>query len=193
MMTRVTEKLARVWFGLRHANRFKSFGAKSHVAGPFRVDGVTRISIGSATFVQGGGWLYCVGIDGADASLSIGDGCVLGYNNHVTAVRNVRIGDHVLTANNVYISDNVHDYQDTTVPIMDQPVVFRQPVTIGSGSWIGENACIIGANVGRNCVVGANAVVTRDVPDFCVVVGIPARIIRRFDAPSQTWISVERP
>ena len=55
-------------------------------------------------------------------------------------------------------------------------------MSIGDNSWIGNHAAIIGCSVGRHCVVGANAVVTRDVPDYCVVAGSPARIIKRYDA-----------
>lgn len=189
MNDRVLEKLARTWFALRHRGSFKHIGGKTVIASPFRLDGPEGISIGSETFVQRGGWLYCRGIDGKPASLTIGDGCVFGYNNHVTAVREVLIGDEVLTANNVFISDNVHGFDDISTPIMHQPVLFKKAVSIGSGSWIGENACIIGASVGRNCVIGANAVVTRDVPDFCVAAGVPAVVIRQYDLASRTWVS----
>ena len=104
----------------------------------------------------------------------------------------VVIGDQVLTANNVYISDNVHDFADISTPSMHQPVLFKKAVSIGSGSWIGENACIIGASVGRNCVIGANAVVTRDIPDFCVAAGIPAVVIRQYEPGSKSWVSKGR-
>jgi acetyltransferase-like isoleucine patch superfamily enzyme len=63
-------------------------------------------------------------------------------------------------------------------------------VTIGDGAWIGENACVIGASVGKNAVIGANAVVTQDVPDFSVAVGVPARIIKRYNPSSQCWEKV---
>ena len=189
MMGRVGEKVARIWFALCHARKFASIGRRSHIVSPFRLDGASRIVIGADTLVQRGGWLYCVGVDGIEPALTIGDGCVFGYNSHITAVRDVRIGDHVLTANNVYISDNVHSYEDTRVPIMHQPVLFRRAVSIGAGSWIGENACVIGASVGRNCVVSANAVVTRDAPDWCVVAGVPARVIRQFDPIARRWVT----
>ncbi len=122
--------------------------------------------------------------------MKIGMGCVFGYNNHITAVGSVSIGDQVLTANNVYISDNVHAYGDITQPIMHQPVLVKGKVTIGDGSWIGENACIIGACIGRNCVIGANAVVTRDVPDYSVAVGAPAVVIRQYDMTKGEWVSL---
>jgi acetyltransferase-like isoleucine patch superfamily enzyme len=70
---------------------------------------------------------------------------------------------------------------------MDQPVISKGPVAIGSGSWLGENVSVLSCRIGRNCVVGANAVVTRDIPDFCVAVGIPARVIRRFNQQTGKW------
>jgi acetyltransferase-like isoleucine patch superfamily enzyme len=108
-------------------------------------------------------------------------------------VRSVVIGDHVLTANNVYISDNSHGYEDVSRPIMQQPVIFKRAVSIGGGTWIGENACVIGVSVGRNCVIGANSVVLHDIPDYCVAVGSPARIVRRFDAAIGKWIDAVTP
>lgn len=189
MMALVLEKLARTWFSLVHAGRFRAIGAKTYIVSPFRADGAQGMEFGAQCLVQRGSWFYSVGIEGKPASLKIGDGCVFGYNNHIAAVREVVIGDHVLTANNVYISDNVHGFEDPSVPVMHQPVRFRNAVSIGSGSWLGENVCIIGARVGRNCVIGANAVVTHDIPDFCVAVGSPARVIRHYDEVARAWLS----
>ena len=129
-------------------------------------------------------------MDGVPAELAIGQSCIFGYNNHITCVRKVIIGDFVLTANNVYISDNIHEYEDIFIPIMQQPIKFKNEVSIGSGSWIGENVCIIGANIGRNSVIGANSVVTRDIPDFCVAVGSPAVVIRKFNLEKNEWSKV---
>lgn len=61
---------------------------------------------------------------------------------------------------------------------------------IGNVAWIGENVCIIGASVGKNSVIGANSVVTRDIPDFCVAVGSPARVIKKFDFSDECWKSI---
>ncbi len=92
-------------------------------------------------------WLYCRGINNINANLTIGKSSVFGYNNHITCVRNVSIGNFVLTANNVYISDNIHGYEDITRPIIQQPVKFKKAVSIGDGAWIGENVSIIGARI----------------------------------------------
>lgn len=124
--------------------------------------------------------------------LSIGDGTYIGHYAHIVAMSSVHIGKKVLIADRVYISDNLHSFEDVNVPIIDQPVKFRASVAIGDGSWIGENVCIIGARVGRQCVVAANSVVTSDVPDFCIVAGIPARVIKRYDSVSSEWVSVKK-
>lgn len=179
-----------MWFALWNRPRFRSLGRSAFLFAPHRIDGHAGISMGAGSTLQRGGWLYCVSIDSQAARLSIGRHCEFGYNNHITCVRSVTIGDHVLTANNVYIADNLHGYEDVTRPVIQQPVRFKQAVVIGDGSWIGENVCIIGASVGRNSVIGANAVVTRDIPDFCVAVGSPAKVIRRFDTARGEWISV---
>ena len=107
--------------------------------------------------------------------------------NHIIATRKILIGKSVLTANHVYITDNLHGYKDVTVPIICQPITQLNDVIIGDGSWIGENVCIIGASIGKHCVIGANAVVTKDIPDYCVAVGVPAKVIKLFDFNTNTW------
>ncbi|HEY6925281.1 MAG TPA: acyltransferase [Steroidobacteraceae bacterium] len=191
LLSQIATKLWSLWFAACYGAVLGKLGAKSFLFRPFRIDGPGGIELGEGSSLQRGGWLYCIPIDGGRATLRIGSGCILGYNNHITAVREVVLGDHVLTANNVYISDNIHGFEDISQPIMHQPVKFKSRVSIGSGSWLGENVCVIGASVGRNCVIGANAVVTQDIPDYSVAVGLPARVIRRFDLTQQKWVAVK--
>lgn len=193
LLSRVFSKLYRIGFSHCYRGSFQQLGLGATLFRPFRIDGGNGISLGEKAVIQRGAWLYCCGVDGRSATLTIGAGCVLGYNNHIAAVGKVVIGDSVLTANNVYISDNIHGYEDVTLPIMHQPVRFKREVVIGDGSWIGENACIIGASVGKNCVIGANAVVTSDIPDYSVAVGVPAVVIRQFDPNLKKWIVSKLP
>ena len=136
---------------------------------------------------QSGVWLFCGSANEIPGKLQIGDNCSFGYRNHITCVGEVVIGSNVLTANNVYISDNSHGYENIEVPIISQPVKFKRRVQIGSGSWIGENVSRIGANVGKNSVIGANSVVTSDIPDYWVAVGAPAKVIKRFNQDTKRW------
>ena len=185
---RLRAKLKYTWFRLIHAPRLLVCGEKSFIDGPFRLDGAQFIQLGERSVVQARSWLYCLPVDGQLGRLTIGARCIFGYNNHISAVRDVLIEEDVLTANNVYISDNFHEYQDIEVPIMQQPIRFGRNVRIGRGTWIGENVCIIGANVGCNCVIGANSVVTQDVPDYSVVAGVPAKVIRQYDHDTRQWV-----
>jgi acetyltransferase-like isoleucine patch superfamily enzyme len=58
---------------------------------------------------------------------------------------------------------------------------------IGEGSWLGENVCVIGASIGKHCVIGANSVVTKDIPDYSVAVGIPAKVIKKYNFNKCEW------
>ena len=101
--------------------------------------------------------------------------------------KKIIIGKKVLTADKVYISDNLHSYEDVTIPIIDQKIKQINHVEIGDGTWIGENVCILGVKIGKNCVIGANSVVTKDIPDYSVVVGSPAVIIKKFNITANRW------
>lgn len=191
ILARFRLKLSRVWFHFFQTRYLGGCGSKTHVFAPFRIDGADNIRIGNNTVIQAYSWLYCLPIEGQEAKLTIGSDCVFGYNNHITSVSNVHIEDKVLTANNVYISDNVHSYENIDIPIIDQPVRFKRATRICFGTWIGENVSIIGVTIGKNCVIGSNSVVTRDIPDYSVAVGAPAEIIKYFDPGIQAWVTVK--
>ncbi|MES2111606.1 MAG: acyltransferase [Bacteroidota bacterium] len=160
---------------------YKKLHIKSDIKFSNRVEGKKYITILKHAFINRGGWLLALKIDDTEPNLTINEGCVVGDYCHITSVRSVIIERDVMIASNVYISDNLHSFTDIDRPIKNQPVIFKSEVVIGSGTWIGENACIIGAKVGRNCVIGANATVNKDVPDYCVVAGNPGRIIMRYN------------
>jgi acetyltransferase-like isoleucine patch superfamily enzyme len=171
-----------------HKLRFRRFGRGSRLV-QTQVDGHARISIGSNVYVNRGGWLACMPLGDRNdpPTLRIGSGTYIGRYCHIYSTGFIEIGKKVLIADKVYIADNLHGYEDVERPVIDQPVRTIHPVWIGDGAWLGENVCVIGARVGRNAVVAANAVVTRDIPDFCVAAGIPAVIIKRYDPDRRRW------
>lgn len=160
---------------------------KARIDSPRSIDGGENISIGSVS-VGYKSWLAAVPLTGEkNCRLVIEDGCSIGNFNHIYATKSIIIHKNVLTADRVYISDNAHGYLDINTPIREQPIVQKNEVVIGEGTWLGENVCIIGCTVGKNCVVGANSVVTHNLPDYCVAVGSPAIIIKRYDPTSSSW------
>ena len=117
----------------------------------------------------------------------MGDHSHLNYSAHVIASKKIIIGKDCNIAPYVYIADNTHSYKNIDLPIKSSPIQQLRPVSIGDGTWIGTHAAIIGCSIGKHCVIGANSVVTKDIPDYCVAVGIPAKIIKRYDFSTQSW------
>ncbi len=166
---------------------FKYIGSKSIIYKPLKVNGSNNISIGNNVVIESGTWIAAMPLTNETASLVIDDGAVIGHFNHIYATKNIYIGKNVLTADKVYISDNLHSYENIFLPIIKQPIKQISEVSIGDGAWLGENVCIIGASIGKNCVIGANSVVTKDVKDYSIAVGSPAKIIKRYCLEDNIW------
>ena len=114
-------------------------------------------------------------------TVRIGNGSEIGERCRISIANSLEIGEKVLLSPNVYITDCDHEYRNISVPVIDQGIAQKgQTVSIGYGSYIGINAVIVGnVKIGKHCVIGANSVVTKDVPDYCVAVGSPARVIKK--------------
>ncbi len=131
---------------------------------------------------------------GGSPVLFIGRNVQINDSVHIGAIEKVVIGDHVLIASRVFISDHNHgsyqlqdDLSVPEIPPADRPLSSR-PVHIGNNVWLGEQVCILpGVTVGDGAIVGANSVVTRDIPPNSIAAGNPARVIRLFDAKTKTW------
>jgi len=178
--------------GTHAAEGFGSFGAGSCLDfPPATLLNTQSIHIGSGTLVGKQATLsvgYGVGQTNLpDRGLVVGDNCVLGARISITAHESIVIGDGVFFGQSVFVTDASHGYQDPTRPIGDQ-FGQHQPVSIGAGSWIGHGAVILpGAQIGRNVVVAAGAIVRGTVEDFAIVGGNPARVIRRHE-PGIGWV-----
>lgn len=159
--------------------RVASLGRGSSVHPPAVLYNPKVMAIGAGTVIRENVWLNGGRASGDGVVLTIGDGCYLGRFCHINAAHDVTIEDRVLIADRVYISDVDHEYRRPGVPVIAQGICSKGRVHLKTGCWIGAGAVILpGITVGRNAVVGANAVVTKDVPDFAVVGGIPAKLIK---------------
>jgi acetyltransferase-like isoleucine patch superfamily enzyme len=177
--------------GTDEADKFGTFGARSYFSyPPGALYGHRSIHIGQDTLIGAGSSLN-VGYSPEEKNLPerglvIGDRCVIGAMATITAHASIVIGDGVWFGRNVFISDASHGYQDPDTPIGLQ-LGAKQPVSIGSGSWLGHGAIILpGATIGRNVVVGAGSVVRGVIPDHAVIAGVPARVVRMLE-PGVGW------
>jgi acetyltransferase-like isoleucine patch superfamily enzyme len=108
----------------------------------------------------------------------------------IAAHREVIIEDDVLFASNVHIEDASHGYLTATIPYKYQPISNIAPVLIKRGCWIGQNVVILpGVTIGECSIIGANSVVTSSIPERCIAVGAPARVIKQWDDSMHRWIT----
>lgn len=131
--------------------------------------------------------------------IKIGQNCKLGDYVHISACEKVVIGNNCLMASHIFISDNshgvysgdgVHSSPDSEP---DKRPLFSKPLIIGDNVWIGENVCILsGVKIGNGCIIGANSIVNKDIPDHCIVAGVPAKIIKIYDRMHSQWMSVKK-
>jgi acetyltransferase-like isoleucine patch superfamily enzyme len=179
----------------RRGRRFGSFGERSVICfPPTAIVNERYIHIGAGTMIGPQVSLSAGMVPGqqclSDRVVSIGDRCLIGRGSGIVGHLSIQVGDDVWTGHHVYITDQNHGYEDLDRPIARQMMAER-PVVVGDGSWLGHGTVVLpGARIGRHVVVGANSVVVGELPDNCVAVGAPARVIRRF-VEGQGWQAVE--
>src|SRR6478735_2690780 len=160
--------------------RFEKFGFRSRLAKPDVLTNPREIRIGSKVIIWKGSRIEAIGsARGPTPKIEIGDDTVIHLGFHCGAAESVKIGRDVLIAGRVYITDHDHVFDDPARPARWNESLVSKPVVIEDGVWLGEGCVILkGVTVGRRSVVGAYAVVTKDVPPGAVVGGIPAKVIK---------------
>jgi acetyltransferase-like isoleucine patch superfamily enzyme len=137
-----------------------------------------RLELGEGTLLEPGCWLTLA----PEARIRIGRGCFLNRGTMLAALELIEIGDHVMFANNCFVGDSDHRYDDPDVPVTWQGFVPRGPVRIGPNCWFGVN-CVVtgGVEIGERCVIGANSVVTESLPRAVIAAGAPAKVLRAIE------------
>jgi len=132
------------------------------------------LSIGRFRYQEGSPTLESNPILEIDSDTYIGRFC------SISCASNIYIGKKVLIADRCYIGDIQHDFENKDLAIKDQYISSKGDIKIGDETWVGNNVSILAnVKIGKHCVIGANSVVTKDVPDYHIAVGNPARIIRK--------------
>jgi acetyltransferase-like isoleucine patch superfamily enzyme len=154
-----------------------------------------RMRIGDDVRIDKGAWLYVVPPEGEyqehEPALIIGDRTLIARHSQIGARKRVHIDSDVTLSVSVLIIDHLHAYEEITLPINQQGLTDGGSIHIKQGCWIGHGAAIICDKgelvLGRNCVVAANAVVTKSFPSYSVIAGNPARIVRQYDFEKSEW------
>jgi acetyltransferase-like isoleucine patch superfamily enzyme len=163
-------------------------GAGVRVAPWSNLYGAKRLNLGAGTIIREGLRLEIHRAEGCAGEVRIGARCRIGPRNHIGAAQKVELGEAVLTAEGVTILDHEHDFTDPDDHQRRDRCVVAAPVRIEDGVFLGERVVVLkGVTIGRCAVVGAHAVVTRDLPAYSMCVGAPARPIAFWDKESRTW------
>lgn len=132
---------------------------------------------------------------GGEKKLIIGKNCKIGDYVHIAAGESVKIGNNVLMGSKILISDLNHgNYSGVckeSVPNIppDKRPLHTSPVVIGNNVWLGDNVCVLpGVTIGDGCIIGANSVVTKDIPNKSIATGSPAKVIKVYDQNLNIWI-----
>lgn len=174
------------WFTRVVINRFfHQYKSKSKVRSSARMDiyPFYQFELGQNSTIED----YCTVTNGV-GDVIIGNGVRIGIGSVLMGP--VEIQDNTILGQHILVTGLDHIYQDVTVPIKDQGVS-RKKTLIGKDCFIGANASILpGVTIGNHCVVAAGAVVTKDIPDYHIAVGNPAKLVKRFDFDSQEWVRI---
>jgi acetyltransferase-like isoleucine patch superfamily enzyme len=192
LVPRVLNRLFSIWVGVIYPFASKGRNVLFHFTSQLDRRRAVRIRLGNSITVGKDAWLNVATEDPTgEPVIVIDDGCHVAYGTMISAKNRVHLERDVLVGQQVLIADHNHAYEDVTLPIGRQGITAGGRVRICQGTWIGRGAVIICGKgeltIGRNCVIAANSMVTQSIPDYSVVWGNPATIIRQYDPETRTW------
>jgi len=188
LILKVAKKL-RLRFSELHtwllSNSFERIGEGVRIDFPIRIEQPGSISIGNGCVLYSRSWFNPVAAWSGqqyNGKIVLGDRVLVGYGCQISSASSVVIEDDVTVAAGVVIVDHIHDHRHVDTAIFAAPLSEPKPVRIGKRAFLGVY-CFIGPGVqiGEQAVIAANAVVTKDVPAYCIAVGNPARLTRFHD------------
>ena len=192
LLPKVLTKLFSIWVSLTYPFASKGRNLSFHFTSELARQRATRISLGNSVSLRKDSWLNVATEDPTgEPVIVIDDNCTIGSGSIISAKNRIHLERDVLVGQQVIMLDHNHEYEDITIPVREQGVTEGGKIRIGQGCWIGRGAAIIcprgELTIGRNCVVGINSVVMGSIPDYSVVFGSPAVIIRQYDPETRTW------
>lgn len=195
IMYKIKERISYLYSFLWFKPQFKVFGKKSFIKKPDQIFNPKNISIGNGVRIEKGVVLYSIREYSGmkhNGEIVISDGFYGNRFLNLTSAKKIYISKNVLCGPNVFLNDADHGYADIDANIMTSPLSIKNGIHIGEDCWIGANVFITGnVTLGQHCVVAANSVVTKSFPDYSIIAGVPAKLIKFYDVNKKEWIKVK--
>ena len=194
MIKKILFRFKRFFYRLFQKPRFKKLGKKSMINKPILISGKKYIEIGDNVFVRNNARIEAVdkwNNSQYSPKITIGNNTSIEQGFHCTSAGNLIIGNDCDILPYVMITNISHSYEEIGINVNKQKIEVKD-VTIGDNCFIGMNAKIFpGVTIGKNVIIGANSIVMTDIPDYCVAVGTPARVIKKYDFDKKEWVKVK--
>jgi len=191
MLKRIFNKLTRLLVERQKKKIFGHYGQNVTLMKPYMLTQPDRIFIEDKVFIRDYSRIEAIttdGINNFNPTIIIRRGTHIEQHFHLGCCDQVEICENVLIASRVYISDHNHEFADINRPILSQGVKPGGKVVIKENAWLGEGCAILpGVTIGRNSIIGTNSVVTHNIPDYSIAVGIPAKVIKTYNHHNGTW------
>ena len=190
LFNHLINKLQRIRFQRKFAqidptSGFGDIGFGDHC----RLVGNKQMHIGKGSWFGRGSEVF---VYNANARLQVGDYTHVNARCRITCAGKIVIGNHVLIAPDVFITDHEHGMDPTLLEGYGNQKLTVRNVVIEDGVWLGQRVCVLsGVTIGAHSIIGANSVVTKNIPPYCIAVGAPARVIKCWNFEAAEWERVK--
>ena len=190
LLTKVNRKIWELFLPIQ-LKKLNACGQNVDIKEPIIID-YSFLSIGNNSHILRDARIQ--NVSGTDKiRIRIGDNTGIGYRFSVLAGADVTIGNNVAVASDVFLSSGSHGIDPEIEQSYGCQPYLGQPIVIKDGAWLGEKVIVLtGVTIGEKSIVGAGSVVTRDVPDYSIAVGNPAKVIKKYNLEKHCWESVEK-
>lgn len=182
------------WRAARDARRWRrvNLGAHSVIDPSAQILGWRNVRIGQRCVISEATWINVNDRENTDCAVHIGSHCFIGRRNFLSSGKRIRIGDYCLTGVDCHFLGADHLHHTPYVAYLTTGTTLDGVIDIGPNCWFGASVTVLkNVRIGFGSIIGAGAVVTRDVPPFSVAVGNPARVLKRFDPMRDAWVLAE--